>query len=67
MLNAYILLILVKYCNYQWLSKIVCLLGILKNPSEKVQLAAIKNDATSIYAIPSPSEKVQLAAIYQDK
>ena len=35
----------------------------IKNPSEKVQLAAVRQYGSSISCIDNPSEKVQLAAI----
>ena len=35
----------------------------LKNPSEKVQLAAVKEDGCAIQYIKNPSEEVQLAAV----
>ena len=38
-------------------------IALIKNPSEKVQLAAIRYNASAIRHINNPSEKVQLAAV----
>ena len=38
----------------------------IKNPSEKVQLTAVKQNGSTIYYIKNPSEKVQLEAVKQD-
>jgi hypothetical protein len=35
----------------------------MKNPSERVQLAAVKQNAYAIEYIKNPSERVQLAAV----
>jgi hypothetical protein len=42
-------------------------LGYIKNPSEAVQLAAVKQNGDSIGWIDNPSEAVQLAAIQKDR
>lgn len=35
----------------------------IENPSEKIQLAAVRGDGIAIQHIKNPSEKVQLAAV----
>ena len=42
------------------------LIQFIPNPSEEVQLAAVKEDPFSILFIQNPSEKVQLAAVEEN-
>ena len=44
----------------------VKLIQFIDNPSEEVQLAAVKKFGSSIKHIQNPSEKVQLAAVKQN-
>ena len=42
------------------------LIKFIDNPSEELQLAAVRSNSYSIQYIKNPSEKVQLAAVEQD-
>jgi DNA-dependent RNA polymerase auxiliary subunit epsilon len=42
------------------------LIQFIENPSEEVQLAAVKENGYSIQFIENPSEKVQLAAVKEN-
>ena len=44
-----------------------CAIEYIKNPSEEVKLAAVKQNGCAIKYIENPSEKVQLAAVNQDR